>query len=556
MGDDGAAAFVVVFVIGPPYSGKTTLSTRLSDALGCNLASPQKWLQVQRHRPTAFGTYVTNNYSYECLNPLVADYVTMEVNAAKQTQTSLVVDGYPRTAYQAKGLAEMCSDTPFCVLEIGEESLLERRSFDVVLKRAIDRDQWKYAAGRRTMASTHEAVSFQLDAYWTHASELRQYTASSRLLLSEDEAWHRDAGELFAQAAERALGTAAFDTCGGPAGRDCFVAATACESAAIIQFCQDAMSSQLATVGASATTSRRFCGTHPVSLQRVHLSRLIEHPYLVTHKLDGERLLMVVRAGRVWTLRRNFEVSKSVGASATLLQPPHDGTIFDVESCSGGDGGGGGPSYFHVLDCPVLNHLCGDTHVLRRIHASRPVMRELNGGVLSGVVLKPQSYYSRADLRFLHCVAEKGGAKDGLVFTPRSLPYRIGRDSNMYKYKPPHLNTVDLQLFDANTGAGVVLYAKDTSSKEASPPVPFGVLGVAMGDDATREASAMVDRIGFAIVECRPCGGSGGDPRRWEVVHVRTDRCEPNALWVADRVVASIEENITLQELLSMRGVR
>ena len=35
---------------------------------------------------------------------------------------------------------------------------------------------------------------------------------------------------------------------------------------------------------------------------------------------------------------------------------------------------------------------------------------------------------------------------DGLIYTKVDNPYRVGRDDNIIKWKPPHLNTIDFLL--------------------------------------------------------------------------------------------------------------
>lgn len=48
----------VIFVTGPPWSGKTTQSLLLAKQLGYEYCSPVDWLRIERDFATPLGTYV------------------------------------------------------------------------------------------------------------------------------------------------------------------------------------------------------------------------------------------------------------------------------------------------------------------------------------------------------------------------------------------------------------------------------------------------------------------------------------------------------------------
>lgn len=137
----------VVFVIGQCYAGKTFLARRLAQAFGYEYSTPGDWLRIQRDRDSPLGHYIRQNYNYECLDPLVTEFVASAIQYSVQLYNGIIIDGFPRTPYQASMLPRLCLNNHFLVLN------LEQVSRDEAIRRAMIR-HWLPPYVRRRRWST------------------------------------------------------------------------------------------------------------------------------------------------------------------------------------------------------------------------------------------------------------------------------------------------------------------------------------------------------------------------------------------------------------------
>jgi len=139
--------------------------------------------------------------------------------------------------------------------------------------------------------------------------------------------------------------------------------------------------------------------------------------------------------------------------------------------------------------------------------------------------------------------------EDGLVFTSPTLPYKAGRDKSLFKWKEASKNTVDL-LYSTTSGDGT-LHVRNTTATataaDATTTMPLLAVGrlLCRSPDETYPENAILECLA-AVEDCS----------LWMCVRHRTDRSEPNADWVYRRVLESLRENITLEELCNLPGVR
>ena len=153
---------------------------------------------------------------------------------------------------------------------------------------------------------------------------------------------------------------------------------------------------------------------------------------------------------------------------------------------------------------------------------------------------------------------------DGLIFTCRETPYKHGTDENILKWKPVEENTVDFKLeliFPPATET-----AEDDDEEEAYEydfdAHPHFSLNVGYPDGEYRpdfemhaephewegmkryaaEHDTGLDGI---IVEC-----AKDTQGRWRLNRFRDDRKEPNYHTVVRKVLASIKDGVTKDELL------
>jgi hypothetical protein len=267
----------------------------------------------------------------------------------------------------------------------------------------------------------------------------------------------------------------------------------------------------------------RFVGSHPVSLQRRHFAQLTEHNYVVSRKMNGERALLLVMNGRFWMVLRNFVVWRSRWDA--YLQQQKELWLLDAEWIEA-------TKTFCIID--VCSQEVAHLPILRRLHtlAENPLLSVLSK-CFNNCRVYVQRYFAFADFRMIE--KPQTEEMDGYIFTPQALPYRYGRDSNMFKAKELKNNSADLQV----DGAGR-LYVKDTEKGVLEP----------VGQLVNFDPAAMPVN---SILECIPVDETA---QRWLAQKLRSDKLEPNEAWVYKRVVESIRENITFQEVADLEGVR
>lgn len=343
--------------------------------------------------------------------------------------------------------------------------------------------------------------------------------------------------------------------------------------------------------------AHRFAGSHPISLDRESMPRLLRYPYLCALKIDGHRVLCVVHNERLWFIDRRLRVLHT--SATTVIKPslaPFEGTILDGELC--------------VLDerarrvqaredrwrqwrKPPLQQSKTPTSSLSIKEAAdmleeertprlvyyvfdalrvgstdvrrRPIMERLAHSIPLGRLFfnssvlrfRAQEYVDRTQIEQLidRSFHRYDRAPDGIIFQPAKLPARAGVDYNLFKWKPLHRNSVDLYVGDNHQ-----LYVRKTS--EQNPVIDDTVRddngGDGDGDDgsmlcALKHGTLHMDKPAWlrtnTVVECAPLF-TDDRQLQWVPIHERGDKLSPNADWVVDRIVASIAQNITERELI------
>ncbi len=145
---------------------------------------------------------------------------------------------------------------------------------------------------------------------------------------------------------------------------------------------------------------------------------------------------------------------------------------------------------------------------------------------------------------------------DGLVFTPRLDPYVPGTCTRLLKWKPARLNTVDFRvsvgLRHADTGAAVIKLLVMAHGKHKF----YGFLG------SLKDGAATPELPEGAVVECRydpeahtQTFDEAGhalelQPGGWVFLRIRKDKANANAEHVVTKIIESINDNVTQDELV------
>lgn len=272
---------------------------------------------------------------------------------------------------------------------------------------------------------------------------------------------------------------------------------------------------------------KAFPGTHPVHITRRQQRR--DRDYYVSLKMDGTRFMMIIdRQGRMWFIDRKLSIWKGPGNRELLAR--FSDSLLDVEVVS--------PGFVTVIDVIAFQGRCiRGFPLLRRLDSVLPLCRTLSSSAPAPapIRLNIQSYYKTwTDMRKVLDLLKIDGFRkyDGLVFTPATGGYRLGRNSELLKWKPAGQNTVDF-LYVARSSSGTV-FAQDKDN--AKKLIPYGrVFGVPLTVKS------------HSIIECLPVGSNSS---RWKFYKHRHDRSSPNADWVVDNVMESHRENITEDDLV------
>lgn len=271
---------------------------------------------------------------------------------------------------------------------------------------------------------------------------------------------------------------------------------------------------------------KQFCGTHPVSLDRENHESLIHHPYAVSPKVDGTRYFLLLVEGTLFFINRACDVW--AGPKHPVLHN-FNKTLLDCEITT--ESTQNHPTLMIIDVLAVQGECKRKLHLKRRIDTCRSLVRFLQSEGAKGfftVVFQRYLDLHRADASALVSSWDPNDPHntiDGFVFTPLRLPYVMGRCYHLLKWKPNERNTVDL-LFKPPDH----VYCLDEHEEQLS---------------VGRVSGVPKDVPSGSIIECH-----GAGDQRWTFERLRPDKTAPNAQWVLERIVKTISDNITTDDIL------
>ncbi|CAL0329569.1 unnamed protein product [Lupinus luteus] len=319
------------------------------------------------------------------------------------------------------------------------------------------------------------------------------------------------------------------------------------------QFCYQSLK-----LGVGARGHAQFPGSHPVSLNRDNLQLLRQRYYYATWKADGTRYMMLITMDGCYLIDRNFNFRR--------VQ-----MRFPCRSTS--DGLGERTHHFTLLDGEMVIDTLPDSHKQERRYLIYDMMAINQVSIierpfyerwkmLEKEVIEPRNQerqngyksknpYYRYDLEpfrvrrkdfwllstvnklLTEFIKRLSHEADGLIFQGWDDPYVPRTHEGLLKWKYAELNSVDF-LFEVD-GDRQLLYIYERGKKKLMEgnTVAFGD-----GSDPALYSGK--------IIEC----SRNPDTQEWVFMRVRTDKSTPNEFNTYKKVMRSIRDNITQEDLL------
>ncbi|TKY63429.1 mRNA-capping enzyme [Spatholobus suberectus] len=313
---------------------------------------------------------------------------------------------------------------------------------------------------------------------------------------------------------------------------------------ALRQFCY-----QTLKLGVGARGHTQFPGSHPVSLNRDNLQLLRQRYYYATWKADGTRYMMLITMDGCYLIDRSFNFRR------VQMRFPCRST---------NDGLGEKTHHFTLLDGEMV-------HLLKRNYRNFAIIAESRSirpfyerwKMLEKEVIEPRNHerhhiyqsrnpYYRYDLEpfrvrrkdfwllstvtklLKEFIKRLSHEADGLIFQGWDDPYVPRTHEGLLKWKYAYLNSVDF-LFEVDGDRELLfLYERGKKKLLEGNKVEF-----TDGSDPSLYSGK--------IIEC----SWDFDKQEWNFLRIRTDKSTPNEFNTYRKVMRSIRDNITEDDLLN-----
>ncbi|WEW57805.1 Dcp1p-Dcp2p decapping enzyme complex alpha subunit [Emydomyces testavorans] len=335
-------------------------------------------------------------------------------------------------------------------------------------------------------------------------------------------------------------------------------------------------------------SSLSFPGAQPVSFSSRHLGELQKRDYYVCEKTDGIRCLMYFARGEPdsetpeihYLIDRKNDYRYVPGLHFPMpddesFQSFHVDTIVDGELVNDVYEDGTGQLKFYVFDCLVLDgtSLMHRTLDKRLAYFKEKVLKPYNAMYKKfpeekqhrafAVEDKSTQFSYGIEMMFRDIIpkVKKIHGNDGLIFTCRSTPYKIGTDEHILKWKPPEENTVDFRMrlefpvVDPDSEDESEGMTEAYPDYDAIPTCHLFVLyrqneyqhwGTMYLDEAEWDALKVLQKpLDDTIVECYR-----DEHARWRFLRFRDDKTDANHISTVEKVLESIEDRVTEDDLI------
>lgn len=314
----------------------------------------------------------------------------------------------------------------------------------------------------------------------------------------------------------------------------------------------------------------KFPGAQPVSFSRENIQDLLREDFLVCEKSDGLRCLMLLSEfvdetgyseERIYLITRQSEVSwvqnLHIPSDKSSSKPFQVGTLIDGELIKTNNG----VTKFLMFD--LLAHQ-------RKILTDRSLDKRL--GYLNELVFKPFALFCGQEPQAVNefdfkiymkpmsqsyrlegvSKQERDHLSDGLIFTSVPAPYVFGTDPHILKWKPASENSIDFAIrldfingddpnletdYDSKPKVALLAWHGDHDAE-------FDELY--LDDDTWETWKTYEDGLNYRIIEA-----SKDEEGRWKFLRFRDDKDHGNHISIVKKVLESIFDSITLEDLAS-----
>ena len=277
------------------------------------------------------------------------------------------------------------------------------------------------------------------------------------------------------------------------------------------------------------TKPHMFPAPQPISVERRHFGQLNSHPYVVSPKADGERFLLVALGDRSVLINRAFE---ETDIKFRFKKNAFEGTILDVEKIG---------KRILVFDAYQVNgEVIKDKGLDERLERATSLVKSVLKTSKDPLKIEMKPVFERNELeKALN--TDFGYETDGLIFTPKDEPARVGTHETMFKWKPLEKNTVDFQVVPSIREMiyGYDLYVQEHGKKICEVRVPQNLVEPHWRPimDAGKDQCLILE-----------CEYIQGEPNFWRPIGIRRDKTMPNARRTFQRTLVNIEEDIQWNE--------
>ena len=336
--------------------------------------------------------------------------------------------------------------------------------------------------------------------------------------------------------------------------------------------------------------STRFPGAQPVSFTGKHLQELLERDYYVCEKSDGIRCLMYLTSNTesqemVFLIDRKndyYLVPELHFPRVEDVTAFHVDTIVDGELVNDLEKDGSVTMKYLVFDCmvldgqPLLDRILDKRLGYFRERVHKPFVRcfeefpEDRAHLPFYVDFKHMERSYGLQVVFDEILPNLPHGNDGLIFTNRNTPYHPGTDPNIVKWKPPDENSVDFRLYlefpplspPSSPGSTNGVIPQPAFDYTASPTFHLAV-GANNNNEALfstmhvpstdlSQMQSLGRPLDEAIIECYQ-----DTEHRWRFMRIRDDKLEPNHISTVEKVMESINDRITKEQLTaSTKNIR